>query len=295
MTAIHMQAAALTDQGLLREINEDRVSAQVYLGNKRPVGLFIVCDGMGGHMGGEHASYWAIEAIKQELADLLASPDPRATVLIGKQTATRARKLRPGPPAELPDEAGMEARVREAVMKANQVVFEYARHKPEKAADAGTTVTLALVVGNHAVIANAGDSRTYLLRNHQLRQITQDHSLVASLVLQGQILPDEVYTHPQRNIIYRFLGQQGQLQLDLFHESLRPGDYLLLCSDGLWEMVRSDQQLVHAIEQASDPRQACEELIKLANMAGGEDNISVVVVKFSRVLRQRMDDHGVMW
>lgn len=295
MTSIHLNAAGMTDPGLLRDTNEDRMLTLVYQGHKKPVGLFVVCDGMGGHMGGEYASYWAIEAIKQELADLFASSDPRATVLIGQGTLKRGQKQVEVKPFDLPDEAGMEQRVRDAVQKANEVVFEYAQRKPEKAADAGATLTMALVIGNHAVIANAGDSRTYLLRNHQLFQVSRDHSLVANLVQQGQLMPDEVYTHPQRNIIYRFLGQSGQVHLDIFHEALKPGDYLMLCSDGLWEMVRGERQVVHVIEDAGDPRLACEELVKLANLAGGDDNISVVVVKITRPLRHRMDDHGVMW
>jgi protein phosphatase len=277
---IKLTTAALSDPGLERDVNEDCAWAQIYQPpNKDPVGLFIVCDGMGGHMGGEFASYWAVEAIKSELADLFLSKDPRATLVLSDEDieAVRAGAYVPRSPVE----TDLEQRLHAALQKANHVVHDYAKHKPERAADAGTTITLALVVGDVAVIGNAGDSRAYLLRDHQLRQITRDHSLVASLVAEGQILPDEIYTHPHRNVIYRFLGQKGQVQPDIFTEVLQPGDYLLLCSDGLWEMVRNDVLIVHLVEQAKDPVNACQELVESANLAGGEDNISVVLVQVS--------------
>jgi len=275
---INLAAAALTDVGKVREANEDSVWTQVYYTSKKePIGLFIVCDGMGGHLGGEFASYWAIEALKRELADLFVPKDPRATVVLSEDDleAVRAGKLIAADRVTI----NLEDHVREAVQKANEVVYDYAIHKPEKAGNAGTTLTMAVVYGNQAVIANAGDCRTYLLRDHELQQVTKDHSLVADLVLNGQIMPDEIYTHPQRHIIYRFLGQKGHANLDIFHETLKPGDHLLLCSDGLWEMVRSEQLAAQLIELSNDPMHACQTLINMANESGGEDNIGVVVVK----------------
>ena len=275
---INLAAASQTDVGKVREINEDSVWTQVYhTSRKEPIGLFIVCDGMGGHLGGEIASYWAVEALKRELADLFVPKDPRATVVLSEEDvkAVRAGKL------ITPKLVGVdvEDRMRTAIQKANNVVYEYAMRKPEQAGNAGTTLTMAVVHGNQVVIANVGDSRTYMLRNHELRQVTADHSLVANLVESGQILPDEVYSHPQRNVIYRFLGQKGLVHPDIFHETLQPGDYLLLCSDGMWEMVRSDQLTVQIIELMNNPMHACRALVEAANEAGGEDNISVVVVQ----------------
>jgi len=275
---IKLVAAALTDKGLTRDENEDSVWAEVhYTSYHKPVGLFVVCDGMGGHMGGKYASYWAVEAIKREFSDLFFNKDPRATVVLTDEDikAVQAGKMISPEPTE-PD---IEVRVQRAIQKANQVVYEYAQHKPNQAADAGTTVSMAVVFGNRAVIANEGDSRTYLLRDHKLKQVSKDHSLVASMVATGQILPNELYTHPQRNVIFRFLGQQGLVQADIFHLWMEPGDYLLLCSDGFWEMVRSDGQIIGTIEKAKDPKQACQSLIDAANEAGGEDNIGVVVVQ----------------
>jgi PPM family protein phosphatase len=169
--------------------------------------------------------------------------------------------------------------VREAIQTANEVVMQYARKKPEKAADAGATLTMALVKGRLALIANVGDSRTYLLRKGTFQQVSHDHSLVANLVLAGTIKAEDIYTHPQRNIIYRSLGQKEKVEVDIFQEILEDGDILFLCSDGLWEMVR-DVEIKKIITTAPDLAKACELLVDAANAAGGEDNISVVLARF---------------
>lgn len=275
---ISLVAASLTDPGLLRDENEDSVWSQIYQTSSRePLGLFVVCDGMGGHMGGKYASYWALEAIKREFAELFVEKDPRATVVLSNEDVEAARSGKLVLPKS--SEPDYEALTKAAIQKANNVVYEFAKHKPGQAANAGTTVTMVVTSGDRALIANVGDSRTYLLRDREMVQLTKDHSLVASLVADGDILPEEVYTHPQRNVIYRFLGQKGLVQPDIFHESIQPGDYLLLCSDGLWEMVRSERVMVQKIENAGEPLKACHDLIQAANDSGGEDNIGVVVVK----------------
>lgn len=273
-----LEAATKTDPGRERQLNEDRVWAQVYSPSEgEPVGLFIVCDGIGGHMGGECASHWAVEAVKHELANMFCPPDPRETVHLPKEELEASLQG-----IDLTRQSSIkkvENLVVQAVEKANQVVNKYAHEKPERAADAGTTITMAVILGSRVVIANVGDSRTYLLRNDQLRQITEDHSLVATLVASGHIKPEEVYVHPQRNLIYRSLGYKREVQPDTFWEVLNKGDYLLLCSDGLWEMVQDNQVMARIIVGADTPAQACEQLVKAANTAGGEDNIGVVVVK----------------
>lgn len=277
---MNLEAKALTDPGRERDMNEDRAWAQVFEASEGgPMGLFIVADGMGGHLGGEVASHWAVEAIKLELSDLFCPKDPRATVRLSDAEiraiveGSDSTRISPG--------IRVESMIRKALEKANQVILDYAKKRPEKAAEAGTTVTMAVVMGRRTLIANVGDSRTYLLRDHKLRQITQDHSLVASLVASGQIKPEDVFSHPQRNMIYRSLGQKRQLQIDTFGQVLEPGDYLLLCSDGLWEMVHDDDLIVRLIEAAASLDQACKKLVDAANKAGGEDNISVVLARIT--------------
>jgi protein phosphatase len=139
-------------------------------------------------------------------------------------------------------------------------------------------VTAALIIGDVATVANVGDSRTYLLRDGRLEQITQDHSLVARLVDAGVIKPDEVRSHPLRNQIHRCLGNKPSVDVDTFTVQLRQDDRLILCSDGLWEMV-SDAEIQRVVEGARSPQKASDELIEAANRAGGKDNIAVIVVE----------------
>jgi protein phosphatase len=274
---IKLNAAALTDPGRHRDMNEDRVWAQVYEASEgEAVGLFVVCDGIGGYLGGENASHWAVEAIKDELSDLFIPPNPRDTVLLPQAELDAA--LRGSESTRLSGVRKLENRVRQAVLKANKVVYEYAKKKPEKAGDAGTTISMGLVLGDRAVIANVGDSRAYMIREDKLQQLTQDHSLVATLVAAGQIQPKDVFSHPQRNLIYRSLGHKREVQVDTFIHMLVPGDILLFCSDGLWEMISDDQLLTRLVLDASTPEQACRKLVDAANAAGGEDNIGVIVV-----------------
>lgn len=165
-----------------------------------------------------------------------------------------------------------------AVEHSSQKIVDYgAEHR--EARGMGATVTAALVMDGQAFIANVGDSRTYLLRDGKLQRVTRDHSLVARLVEAGQIEPDEVYDHPSRNLIYRSLGAgHAEVDVDIFDVRMQAGDALLLCSDGLWEMVR-DPQLQKIIAESDDVDTICETLIKAANDNGGEDNITAVLVR----------------
>jgi len=274
---LKLEASALTDPGRKRSDNQDHVWAQVSKPSADDaVGLFIVCDGVGGHHGGDYASQWAVKAVVSGLEDLFSPGDSLRTVLLSKEErehskageeVTRVSEIRK-----------LEMLVRMAVQHASQVVYESTQQNPALAGDAGTTITMAVVSGSRAVIANVGDSRTYLLRDGRIRQITQDHSLVAVLVSSGQILPDEVFTHPQRNLIFRSLGQKDEVQVDTFIELLSPGDFLLLCSDGLWEMLPEEKRMLDLVCAADSPEEAARLLVDAANQAGGEDNIGVVVV-----------------
>ncbi|MDH7473055.1 MAG: protein phosphatase 2C domain-containing protein [Anaerolineae bacterium] len=273
-----LEAVARTDLGRERELNEDRAFQQVIQSSDEDaVGLFIVADGMGGHLAGEVASHWAVETIKRELADLFVPRDPRATWdLSGPEL--RALADRGERPRRVPLKL-TEQRVRTAVEKANAAVHGYARHRPAEAMGAGSTVTMAVVEGPLAFIANVGDSRAYLVRNHQLQQITMDHSLVAGLVAAGRITLEESYDHPQAGLIYRCLGYMHTVEVDIFRQELQVGDVLLLCTDGLWEMVRDPNRIVGIIEEAPTLDRAAQWLVQAANAAGGKDNISVVLVR----------------
>ena len=143
----------------------------------------------------------------------------------------------------------------------------------------GTTIVLTLVVDDQAYFANVGDSRAYLWRAGELHQVTEDHSHVYTLVKNGLIDEDAIYTHPRRNEIYRSLGAAPAAEVDCCHAALAPGDLLLLCSDGLWEMLRREE-IADVLElNLGDPQVICDEFVRRANLAGGDDNISVVVVR----------------
>lgn len=274
----NLEAAARTDLGKERDLNEDRVFQQVlHSSDEDAVGLFIVADGMGGHLAGEVASHWAVETIKRELADLFVPRDPRATWdLSGAEL--RAMADRGERPARLPPRV-TEQRVRAAVEKANTAVHGYARHRPAEAMGSGSTVAMAVVEGPVAFVANVGDSRAYLLRDHQLKQITVDHSLVAGLVASGRITLEESYDHPQAGLIYRCLGYMPTVEVDIFQQELQDDDVLLLCTDGLWEMVRDPKRIVSIVGEAPTLDRATQWLVQAANVAGGKDNISVVLAR----------------
>lgn len=272
--AITLQAAGSKDVGKVRELNEDEFFVKVLQSSEEPpVALFIVADGMGGTAGGELASEWAVKTLRNELQDLFT---PANLMQTRKLSATELAAAGGAPTSKVVDFT-LQERVERAVQRANEVVVAYARNRPDKAGDTGTTLTMAVVKESIAYIANVGDSRTYLWSQGQLRPITEDHSLVASLVKVGQIQPDEIYAHPQRNLIYRSLGSKPVVEVDQFVQPLQPGDQLLLCSDGLWEMVR-DPDIAAILRDAPSPAAACDRLIEAANACGGEDNISAVAV-----------------
>jgi PPM family protein phosphatase len=253
-------AGAATDTGMVRDHNEDSyLTIQLGLDNDNTPqswGVYIVSDGMGGHAAGEVASGMAIRGA----ADLILSEYlARAVQPDASYSEEEARDL-----------------VRRAVLSANQRIIDEGRTQGN---DMGATLTMALVVGDRAVVGNVGDSRTYLLRDGALRRVSKDHSLVQRLVDLGQISDDEIYTHPQRNAVLRSLGDKAEVEVDLFSERLRPGDALFLCSDGQWEMTR-DADMERHLARPDDPQRICEDLVSAANQAGGEDNITAVLVRF---------------
>ena len=204
--------------------------------------LFAVADGMGGHRGGEVASQLAVETLE---------------------------KLFQKGIGELPDQ----------VQEANRVVFERSV-VDEKVAGMGTTLTAALVEGDRVRLAHVGDSRAYLLRDGGLRLLTEDHTLVHRMVTEGEISREEAETHPQRSVLTRALGVETVVDVDDDSIQVRPGDRLLLCTDGLTSMV-SEQAVEEALRTVPDPHEAAQRLVQLANEGGGADNTTVVVLDFS--------------
>ena len=292
--SLRLQAAAKTDVGRQREQNED--CPYVSISEEQERGLFIVADGMGGYRAGEVASRLAVQKISEALRSFLIPISEQPTVKLaplsdadiadmstikfdsGKsgEQATKQQKTRKL--AETPTIKTIEDSLKDAVRRANRAIISYGEEQ-SGARGLGCTVTSALIQDDRASIVNVGDSRTYLLRNGELTVLTRDHCHVQRLVEEKQITPDDVYTHPQRNLIYKSLGAgHKSVDPDVFHQQLQPGDTLLLCSDGLWEMVRR-QDLISILQQEDDPQQICNRLIDAANANGGEDNITAVVVK----------------
>jgi serine/threonine protein phosphatase PrpC len=304
---LHLNAASKTDVGRQREQNEDACYAHVVESEGHSAGLFIVADGMGGYHAGEIASQIAIETISTALQPLLGPSSTQQTVrLKGRRTRTKSARTDEAAPATKetetaePEAAAEEIRqgavtqqldetvavehyserLRDAIERSSEAIVAYGQEHSD-ARGLGSTLTAALVIGDQLFVANVGDSRTYLLRDGALQRLTHDHSLVERLVEAGQIAREDVYDHPHRNLIYRSLGAgRAEVDVDIFTERLRDGDVLLLCSDGLWEMVR-DPQIESILTEVTDPAEASDLLIDRANENGGEDNITAVLVRCS--------------
>lgn len=230
---------AATDRGRVREGNEDN-----YVSGER---LFAVADGMGGYEGGEIASQIAVDELAQ----------------VEQQ----------GPWAE--PAAALEA-LRQAFKAANAHIRDHASHN-HALKRMGTTLTAVLDSGQGMYLAHIGDSRAYLYRNGQLTQLTDDHSVVQQLVEEGRLTPEEAEHHPHRNIITRALGVDDHVEPDTRPYQPRPGDRMLLCTDGLSGMV-DDGALQRVLGRVRDPQEVADELVALANAEGGVDNITVVVI-----------------
>ena len=273
---MQLTAFGMTDHGRRRAQNQDCVLCYTPIGGRTPVGLYAVADGMGGQSAGEVASQIAIDTVREELGDFL---DKRVGIMPADGAEVVTARLDESAPE--PDGAASDLSlidVLTATMQhCNQRIRDHGQQFPENAG-LGSTLTVVMVTGDLALVGNIGDSRTYIVRDGSIRSLTQDHSLVGSLVRQGLISEDDVYRHPHRNLIYNALGTRADANPDIVVHRLLAGDVLLLCSDGLWEMVR-DEDIKAAVESLDDPGQSAQLLVDAANANGGVDNISVVIVR----------------
>lgn len=236
-----MEVFFKTDCGKLRDHNEDNGGAFV----KGEAVLALIADGMGGHLAGEEASSLAVQSLQ------VAWEHYDST---GK------------------DEKWLE----EAVHQANQTIFNYSATHPE-CKGMGTTLVAAVCHPTHITIANVGDSRCYLLSNDEIRQVTEDHSLVNELVKAGQLSEEDAAYHPRKNVLIRALGTDPKTKVDVFSLDWSQSDSLLLCSDGLSNLV-TNETLKKVLKSNTSIHEKASELIRYANDSGGHDNISVSLV-----------------
>jgi len=249
-----IEAYGRTDVGRRRKVNEDSflVSPET--------SLYAVCDGMGGHNAGEVASRMAIETI---------------SAFITRSAVEKEITWPWGLDANLSFDAN---RLKTAIRLANARVFQAADNR-EELTGMGTTVVTALVSGETLTVGSAGDSRCYLVRGGELKQLTRDDSWVSAALGEGILNSDDVERHPLRNVITKAVGARDAIDLDVLEHDLEPGDLVMLCSDGLHGMI-NDQEIAKVLQAAPGSLEAASaQLVEAANEAGGRDNITVVLLR----------------
>ena len=247
------RSAARTDVGMKREHNEDS-----FLLNE-DLGLYVVCDGMGGHAGGETASRLAVQTVEKELISTrLRADDPFAST-VGLEETPLAIALQ------------------EAIEGACSMVYRTSRTEPELQG-MGTTCIALLLRGDVAVVGHVGDSRAYFVREGAIVQLTEDHSLVNEQVRAGLLTSEEAKHSRLRNIITRSVGFEEDVLVDVIGLETKPGDRFLLCSDGLSNLVDAEEIRV-TLASERDPADVCKSLVGLANERGGDDNVTVIAVE----------------
>ena len=238
-----MKTFSITDTGVTREMNQDYYFAtDTNLGNLP--NLFIVADGMGGHKAGDYASRHTIE---------------RVVASISRNSSEEPVTI-----------------IQEAISKANELLVAES-NEDETKSGMGTTLVIATLVGDKLIVANVGDSRLYVISD-MVRQITRDHSLVDEMVRLGELNPSEARSHPDKNIITRPIGAQQDVKADFFEVELAKDDYVLMCTDGLTNMVR-DEEILDIVRSEKEPEAIAHKLVRMANNNGGRDNITVTIIK----------------
>lgn len=253
-----LKAAALTERGKSRTVNEDTVfqfSEQTV--DNENIGFYLVSDGMGGYQGGDVASKIVAQTLVAALDDVLAYEEDTFRVKL---------------PLSFPL---IHSWFKTAVLSAHENIQETI--EKGNISKMGATVTAVFIYNDQAAIANVGDSRTYLWRKGRIKQITSDHSLTNELVKSQTISAREARNHPMRNVLTQSVGGESTLKsIDIFEQQVAPGDKLLLCSDGLWHSFPEETDLEPYLAQAQDPGDLCWQLVAEANQRDGTDNISAV-------------------
>lgn len=244
-----MRSFGITDKGKVRKENQD--SYIIENCDKRKCTVIAICDGMGGAKAGDLASRLACKAFVSNVFEVLVSP----AVFVGTH----------------------EKLLKESCADANGVVYEYSRFDPEYNG-MGTTLVGGVVYKHRAHLVNVGDSRAYLLTPSGIRQITKDHSYVEELVAMGAISREEAARHPKKNVITRALGVDSDVEADYYDVDIHKGECILLCSDGLSNMI-SAEEMLNTYKTNKTPDKICGELMTLALERGARDNVSVVIVK----------------
>lgn len=242
-----MNIGASTDRGRIRENNQD----YYYFSKSSKLPLFIVADGMGGHKAGEVASKMAVNVIVKVFTEADINKLDREDAIIDT--------------------------IRRAIVEANNVIFQKSIEDLE-CNGMGTTITIAYLLNNKLIIGHIGDSRAYSIKDNELKQETEDHSLVAQLVKNGSITAKEAQFHPQKNIITRAVGTSKSIDIDIVIAEVKKDDIILLCTDGLTNMVE-ESEIKNIISSNENMQSACDNLVKKANELGGIDNITVIAVK----------------
>lgn len=242
--------------GRMRDHNEDAIFSQATIisSQGKPIfmGLFIVADGMGGHANGELASRLAVRAVAEKMHQNYLQPSQFDDQPINQNAIQKV--------------------LLDAVLSANQVV-------KKQVAGGGTTLTALLIIGDQYVTVHVGDSRLYFLgSDHTIKALTHDHSYVQQLVDIGYLTQAEAELHPQRNILSMALGQLEPLVPEVEGDIIPPSGYFILCSDGLWGVIK-ESDIIQAVISGNIPSAICKNLIDLANQAGGPDNISVILIQ----------------
>lgn len=244
-----------TDVGKLRDNNEDACFAMQWhtmtVENRPDFGFFVVADGMGGHLDGERAAGIAVQTLASEMLQSVYMPLLRNFRAAEKTTILEALVA--------------------ASEKANSAVID-------AVPGGGTTLSTVAIVGNLAYLVHVGDSRAYLIHNDEIEQLTTDHTLVQRLVEMKELTPEEAEYYPQKNVLYRALGQNESLKMERLIRTLPSAAQMIICSDGLWDLVDNETMKRVTLESPS-PQEACDRLVSLANDHGGTDNISVIILK----------------